>query len=153
MTLTRHTDYALRVLIYLAYKGETLSTIREISDKHGISENHLMKVVSRLANLGYVTALRGKGGGLRLARPAESINIGQVVRDTEETQHVVECLAPGYAGDCRLTPSCGLKGVLRDAQAAFFEHLDGYTLKDITPRRSNTAAIRFYGKQPALQRA
>ena len=153
MQLTRHTDYALRVLMHLAYKGEALSTIREISDRHRISENHLMKVVSRLANLGYVATLRGKGGGMRLARAPERISVGAVVRATEDERRPVECLANDYGGDCALTPSCTLKSVLRDAQAAFYGHLDRYTLKDLMPKRSSAAAIRFY-KNPALaQRA
>jgi Rrf2 family nitric oxide-sensitive transcriptional repressor len=138
MQLTKHTDYALRVLIYLAYKGEELATIKEIADLYGISENHLMKIVNRLARLGYVTTVRGKGGGLRLARASELINVGDVVRNTEETLYVVECLAHDYGGDCRLTPSCKLKSVLRDAQGAFFAQLDRYSLKDLAPVRQAT---------------
>jgi Rrf2 family nitric oxide-sensitive transcriptional repressor len=151
MHLTRHTDYALRVLIYLAHKGETLSTIREISESHRISENHIMKVVNRLANLGYVATLRGRGGGLKLARAPEKIKVGEVIRATEETQHVVECLAADYGGDCVLTSSCLLKSALRDAQGAFYDHLDGYTLKDLAPPRRGSAAMRFYPRSPSSQ--
>jgi Rrf2 family transcriptional regulator, nitric oxide-sensitive transcriptional repressor len=153
MQLTRHTDYALRVLLYLAYKGEELSTIREISDKHRISENHLMKVVNRLSKLGYVTALRGKGGGLRLARAPQLINVGEVIRDTEETRHVVECLAADYGGACGLTSSCTLKAVLKEAHAAFFENLNRYTLQDLAPKRPGAAALRFYRNPAMLQGA
>ena len=151
MQLTRHSDYALRVLLYLAYKGEALSTIKEISEKHRISENHLMKVVNRLAKLGYVSAQRGRGGGLRLARAPELINIGEVIRDTEEARHVVECLVQGYGGGCGLTSSCRLKGVLREAHAAFFENLNRHTLRDLAPKRSSAAALRFYRNPAALQ--
>ncbi len=153
MQLTKHTDYALRVLIHLAGKADELSTIREISDRHGISENYLMKVVNRLATLGYVTTLRGKGGGLKLARAPERINIGEVVRNTEETLHVVECLVQDYGGACALTPSCRLKSVLRKAQAGFYAHLDAHTLKDLAPRRSRASPVHFVKSPAALQRA
>jgi Rrf2 family nitric oxide-sensitive transcriptional repressor len=139
------------VLIHHAAKGTELSTIREISDKHRISENHLMKVVNRLAGLGYVATLRGKGGGLRLARAPEKINVAEVVRNTEETLSVVECLVNEYAGACALSPSCRLKSALRDAQAAFFDELARYTLKDLVPKRSGAPAVRFYKTAGALQ--
>jgi Rrf2 family transcriptional regulator, nitric oxide-sensitive transcriptional repressor len=150
MQLTKHTDYALRVLIYLAHRSGELSTIKEIADMYGISENHVMKIVNRLARLGYVDTLRGKGGGLRLARPAERINVGEVVRNTEETLYVVECLADDYPGDCRLTPTCRLKSVLQHAQAAFFEHLDRFTLKDLAPRRTESAPVRLFKQRNAV---
>ena len=144
MQLTRYTDYALRVLIYLAHKKEKLTTIREISDAYRISENHVMKIVHDLAKLRYIDTLRGKGGGLKLARAPERINLGDVVRDTEDTLHAVECLADDYAGSCGLAPGCGLKSVLRDAQRAFMAELDRYTLKDLAPARSGTSLLRFY---------
>ena len=153
MQLTRHTDYALRVLIHLAYKGDELSTIREIADKHRISENHLMKVVNKLATLGYIITLRGKGGGMKLARAPEKIKVGEVIRDTEESLHVVECMAQDYGGDCALSPSCKLKSVLHEAQAAFFQQLDLYTLQDLAPKRGNSSAVRFYKKPGILQPA
>lgn len=133
MQLTRFTDYSLRVLMYLAHKGEALSTIAEVSTSHAISESHLTKVVHLLGKLGYVTTLRGKGGGIRLARPPQEINLGEVIRATEETPSIMECLAPGYGEGCRLFHVCRLKHVLRDAEAAFFQHLDGYTIADLVP--------------------
>ena len=90
-----------------------------------------MKIVHGLGKQGYIETLRGKGGGLRLGRAPEAINLGAVVRDTEETLHVVECLADDYDGACRLTPSCRLKTVLQEAQDAFYRQLDGYTLRDL----------------------
>ena len=144
MQLTRYTDYALRVLIYLAYKDEELSTINEVSQIYGVSENHLMKIVHQLAKLGYVTTLRGKGGGLKLGRRPEQIRIGDVVRDTEETLDVVECLAENYAGACRLFSNCKLKTVLSDAQRAFFDSLDQYTLKDLVTKRATFAKVEFH---------
>jgi Rrf2 family nitric oxide-sensitive transcriptional repressor len=143
MQLTRYTDYALRVLIYLAHRKDRLATIREISDAYRISENHVMKIVHDLAKLGYIETLRGKGGGLKLARVAERINLGSVVRDTEETLHAVECLADDYAGSCGLAPDCKLKSALRAAQSAFMAELDRHTLKDLVPARAATV-LRFY---------
>ncbi|HOY24263.1 MAG TPA: Rrf2 family transcriptional regulator, partial [Cellvibrio sp.] len=84
MYITRYTDYSLRVLMYVALKGDEISTIGEIADSYGISKNHLMKVVQQLNAKGYLIALRGKNGGLRLNGPAANINIGNLVRDTEE---------------------------------------------------------------------
>ncbi|MFZ5512063.1 MAG: Rrf2 family transcriptional regulator [Pseudomonadota bacterium] len=150
MQLTRFTDYALRVLIFLAGKGEELATIGEIARSYDISENHVMKIVHHLGRLGYITTLRGKGGGLRLGRPPEEIRLGDVVRDTEETLSVVECLAEGYAGDCRLLPGCRLKTILSEAQRAFLGHLDRYTLKDIAPpparAKAKTVAVERPGR-------
>ena len=100
MRLTMYTDFSLRVLIYLGTKekGE-LSTIQAISDAYGISKNHLMKVTHELGKLGYIETIRGRGGGIRLAMEPEDINIGQVVRHTEDDFHLVECF------DCK-TNSC-----------------------------------------------
>jgi Rrf2 family transcriptional regulator, nitric oxide-sensitive transcriptional repressor len=143
MQLTRYTDYALRVLIYLGHKGDELSTINEISRMYNVSENHLMKIVHGLGKLGYITTLRGKGGGLKLARAPEQIRLGEVVRDTEETLDLVECFASDYGGECRLTSNCKLKSVLGEAQRAFFEVLDQYTLKDLAAKRASFAKIEF----------
>jgi Rrf2 family nitric oxide-sensitive transcriptional repressor len=142
MQLTKYTDYSLRVLIWLGYRER--ATIAEIASAHQISHNHLTKIVHGLAKLGYVETVRGKGGGLKLARPANDINVGEVVRATEETRYVVECLADDYAGDCRLTAACTLKSVLRDAQSAFFEALDSHTLEDLVPKRRGSAVVQFH---------
>jgi Rrf2 family nitric oxide-sensitive transcriptional repressor len=100
--------------------------------------------VHGLAKDGYVETVRGKGGGLKLAKPAQDISIGDVVRSTEETLYVVECLADDYAGDCRLNTACTLKSVLRDAQNAFLKTLDGYTLQDLLPKRRGHAVVQFH---------
>jgi Rrf2 family nitric oxide-sensitive transcriptional repressor len=143
MQLTKYTDYALRVLISLGHRERT--TISEIATAHGISENHLMKIVHGLSKLGYIETLRGRGGGLKLAREPREISVGEVVRSTEETLSVVECLVDGYAGDCQLNAGCRLKSVLREAQNAFLETLDGYTLEDLlTKGRGSAAVIRFH---------
>ena len=134
MQLTKHTDYALRVLMFLA-QTEGRSTIHDIAETHGISENHLMKIVNQLARHGFVDTLRGKGGGIRLALAPELIGIGEVVRSTEETLDVLDCLARDYGGSCAIAPSCRLKAVLRDAQQAFLRQLDAHTLEDLLPRQ------------------
>jgi Rrf2 family nitric oxide-sensitive transcriptional repressor len=136
MQLTRYTDYSLRVLIYLAADPDHLATIDEIARRYGISRAHLMKVVHQLGLRGYVETVRGRGGGLRLARAPERIGVGEVVRATEENLALVECLdaAPG-GSECVIESACGLRPVLREALAAFLRVLDGYTLADLVTRR------------------
>jgi len=131
MQLTQFTDYSLRVLMHLAYQKGELCTIGDIAESHAVSENHLVKVVHQLAKFGYVETLRGKGGGLRLGRPAEKIGVGDVVRDMEGTIALSECLVEGLRSGCRLLPACKLRVVFRDAQNAFLKHLDGFTLSDL----------------------
>jgi len=133
MKLTRYTDYSLRVLIYLAVRTDQLATIDEIARAYAISRGHLMKVVHRLALAGYIETVRGRIGGMRLARPPEEISVGEVVRHTE-AMALVECLGP-TTSQCRIEPVCGLRGALNDALQAFQRTLDGYTLADITRRR------------------
>ena len=130
MHLTRYTDYSLRVLIYLGTRQDKLATISEIAAYHGISRNHLMKVVHQLGAHGYIDTLRGKGGGIKLARPPESIVIGDVVRSMEENMSIVGCFEPGYTA-CILTPSCQLKTALTEALHSFLATLDLYTLADL----------------------
>ncbi len=129
MRLTRYTDYALRVLLYLGTHPERLSTISEIATYHGISRNHLMKVVHQLGGLGYVDTLRGKGGGIRLALRPNDIIIGHVVRHTEENLEIVECFNPDNS-DCVIQPGCRLKTALGEAINCFLATLDLYTLAD-----------------------
>lgn len=129
MHITRYTDYSLRVLLYVALKGEERSTISEIAGRYNISRNHLMKVVQELNRKGYLQAIRGKHGGLLLKRRAEDINIGALVRDTEQDLALVECF--GDNNQCIITPACRIKTMLAEALNAFFEVLDGYTLADM----------------------
>ncbi len=135
MQLTRFTDYALRVLMYLGSRPGQLSTIAEIAARHRISENHLMKVVSHLASTGYVSTVRGKGGGMTLARAPGNIVIGRVVRDCEDSLDIVECLAAG-ARSCPLLPGCALKSALVEARTNFLATLDGYNLEQMLGRPS-----------------
>jgi Rrf2 family transcriptional regulator, nitric oxide-sensitive transcriptional repressor len=129
MKLTSFTDYSLRVLMYLALDRDRLATIQEIAQAYGISENHLMKVVHTLARSGLIESVRGKGGGVRLAREPDQIVVGHVVREAEGDGAPVICFSDGNA--CCITPQCQLAGVLANAFAAFYAHLDAYTLADL----------------------
>lgn len=141
MRVTRYTDYSLRVLMYVALKGDELSTIAEIAEAYNISKNHLMKVVNQLANKGYLHAVRGKNGGMRLGYAPEKINIGKLVRDTEQDLELVECF--GKNNECVITPACELKHVLAQALEAFFSSLDSYTLADLLPQKYQKKMIRL----------
>jgi Rrf2 family nitric oxide-sensitive transcriptional repressor len=135
MRLTLYTDYALRVLIHVAVADGKLITIRDIAERFDISKQHLTKVVSALSRRGYLDTVRGRGGGIRLCRPPRDINIGQVLRETEERLDVIGCL--GRRNYCPIERVCVLRGVLHDAIQAFLAVLDGYTLADlIKPQRA-----------------
>ena len=130
MHLTRYTDYSLRVLIYLGTRQDKLATISEIAAYHDISRNHLMKVVHQLGAHGYIDTLRGKGGGIKLARKPEQIVVGDVVRSMEENMAIVACFQPDFSA-CVLAPSCRLKTVMDEALHSFLITLDLYTLADL----------------------
>ena len=134
MRLTTFSDYSLRVLIFLGLHQDRLATIGEIAAAYAISENHLMKVVHHLAQRGYVETTRGKGGGMRLKRPPERINVGEVIRGSEENSALVECFDRA-ASDCRIEAACVLRGVLGQALEAFFTVLDRYALSDLLVSR------------------
>ena len=134
MKLTAFTDYSLRVLIYLATDTSRRATISEIAESFGVSENHLIKVVHFLGRQGWIETVRGKGGGILLARPAEQINVGKVVRDTEGAAVPAECFAED-GGSCVIDGCCRLKGVLGEAVKAFYAVLDHYTLADLVVNR------------------
>ena len=134
MRLTYHTDYSIRVLIYLAARGEEggVATIGDIADTHGISQNHLTKVIRTLVRGGHVRTIRGRSGGLRLARSPEEIRLGKLVRETEPDFSLVECM--GRDGNCVLEPACQVRGVLIEARDAFLAVLDRYSLADMLQR-------------------
>jgi Rrf2 family nitric oxide-sensitive transcriptional repressor len=132
--LTRYSDYSLRVLTYLALDPDRLVTIEDIARSYGISKAHLMKVVHQLGLRGYVETVRGRGGGLRLARRPDEIRVGDVVRSMEQNMDLVECFDPA-GSRCAIEPACGLRSVLHEALAAFLSVLDGYTLADLVARR------------------
>ncbi|MEG9298334.1 Rrf2 family transcriptional regulator [Mangrovibacillus sp. Mu-81] len=130
MKLTLYTDYSLRVLIYLAAKPkDELSTIKEIADAYQISKNHLMKVTYELGKMGTIETIRGRYGGIKLAKEPADINIGKLVRKTEEDFELVECF--GQHNSCVITPVCGLKHALAKALNAYLSVLEGYTLADL----------------------
>ena len=146
MQLTRFTDYALRTLIYLGKNSDRLVTIREIAEQHNLFENHLVKIVHKLAKLGYIETVRGKGGGMRLARRPDLINLGEVVRDAEENMNIAECFEVG-AISCTLLPSCVLKSVLIEAKKKFLDTLDLYTISDLINTQPKTSTLKKISKQ------
>ncbi len=130
MRLSDYTDYTLRVLMYCAAHPDRLVTIAEIAERHLVSRNHLMKIVSDLGRQGLIETTRGRGGGLRLLKAATEIRVGDVVRMTETDFRLVECFDRS-TDTCTLTPTCKLRKVLRNALSAYFAELDGVTLADI----------------------
>ena len=140
MRLTVYTDYALRMLMYLALKEDELATIAEISVSYGISKNHLMKIAHQLGVAGYVETVRGRGGGLRLARRIEAIGLGEVVRFTEPDMAIVSCFKPIDA-PCAIRPSCVLRQALQKSHDAFMSVLDDYTLRDLVRPRGRLLGL------------
>ena len=141
MRLTFHTDYALRLLMLLALEPEELHTIEAVARRYDISRNHLMKVAQTLAKAGLIDSLRGRGGGLRLARAPEEINLGTVVRATEDSFVLVECFNR-ERNNCIVTPACGLRGPLQEALDAFLAVLDGYSLRDLVKNPATSRRMR-----------
>ena len=134
MRLTDYTDYTLRVLMFCALNPERSVTIAELAESHAVSKNHLMKIVNDLARQGLLQTTRGRGGGLRLLKPAADIRIGDVVRKSETDFRLVECFDPGH-NTCTLTAQCQLKNVFWTAQQNFLAELDKVTLADVTRAR------------------
>ncbi len=129
MRLTDFTDFGLRALMRLAGDPDRIFTTDELSRELQISRNHLTKIVGGLARGGFVSTQRGAGGGFRLARPAEAITLGAVVRALEERHALVECFKID-GGGCLLTPKCRLKSRLKAAEEAFLRELDKTALSD-----------------------
>ena len=132
MRLTQWTDYTLRVLMYCAacQLRDQLVTITEIADGHAISRSHLTKIVHQLGAQGLLETTRGRGGGMRLSRPARDINVGTVVRQTETDFAMVECF-DASSNQCSLSQRCRLKGLLHQATNSYLAVLDGVTLADL----------------------
>jgi Rrf2 family transcriptional regulator, nitric oxide-sensitive transcriptional repressor len=129
MNITRFTDYALRVLIYLSVNEQEPVTIKGVAESYNISKNHLMKVVQELSAQGFVEATRGKNGGIKLNLQPEQINIGELVRKFEQSSTLVECF--GSNNQCVITPACQLKNIFSGAMESFFLYLDKYALSDL----------------------
>ncbi|MGM9927441.1 MAG: RrF2 family transcriptional regulator [Bacillus sp. (in: firmicutes)] len=136
MRLTNFSDYSIRVLLYLTIHHEKLVNIKEIADAYGISKNHLMKIIYHLGKLGYIETTRGRNGGIRLAKHPSDINIGELVRKTEEDFNIVECFSKNH-NTCPINSICTLKGVLNQALFAFLQVLDQYTLQDVSKNKLN----------------
>src|SRR5215472_5724711 len=140
MRLTLYTDFALRVLIQVGLNDRKLVTIKEIAQTFDISKAHLMKIVNDLSQKGYLDTVRGRNGGIRLMREPRDINIGQVVRDTEDQLAVIGCLA--HKGYCPIERVCVLRRALRNATDAFLAVLDAFTLADlIKPQRALSSIL------------
>lgn len=140
MQLTRFTDLGLRVLMYLsnAQTGQ-VTTIAEITERFDVSHNHLTKVVQFMGQQGWLINVRGKGGGIRLAQPAESYRLGQLVRTLERTTELIDCAEP----PCVLRGQCGLKGLLSRAEEAFYDTLDRHTLADAVRGKTRVALVHL----------
>jgi Rrf2 family nitric oxide-sensitive transcriptional repressor len=147
--LKSYTDYALRVLMHLAARPDRLASIGEIARTYRISHNHLMKVVQDLRTEGFLDAVRGRSGGIRLARPATEIKVGDVVRHTEGTFDLVDCES------CVIARACSLTGALHEARRAFMAVLDGYSLADLVADRQRglRELIESFDKDPPAEAA
>ena len=132
MQLTKFTDYALRVLMYAEAAGDRLVTIEEMAGAFRISRAHLMKVVNALTRAGFLTAVRGRSGGLKLAQAPQDIRLGDVVMATEPDFALVECFSTG--NQCVITGCCRLQRVLNEALQAFVAMLNSHTLASIALR-------------------
>ncbi|HRH04832.1 MAG TPA: Rrf2 family transcriptional regulator [Burkholderiaceae bacterium] len=139
MRLTDYTDYTLRVLMFCALYPERSVTIAELADSHAVSKNHLMKIVNDLSRQGLLQTTRGRGGGLRLLKPASDICIGDVVRQTETDFRMVECFDKSH-NECTLTSHCQLKQVFHTALQSYLAELDKFTLADVTQAIAKSGA-------------
>ena len=135
MRLTRFTDNALRSLTYLALDPTATPTVGAVAHRMGMSEDHLLKVVQRMSQYGYVKTIRGRKGGMRLAMPADQIVVGHVVRNTEENMTLMPCFEAGNPMSCPIAPACSLSGVFNQALRAFLDTLDHYTIADLVASR------------------
>lgn len=147
MRLTDYSDYSLRTLMYLGFNRDRLVTIQDVADLHGISKNHLMKVVHQLGLSGMVETVRGRNGGIKLNKEPREINIGEVVRNTETDFYMAECF-DRENNSCVYVPSCVLKGVLSSATKAFLAVLDGVTLEDLLAKEVESGKQNVVGSIP-----
>lgn len=138
MQLNKFTDYALRILMYVAQPRDELYTIKELAVRLQVSENHTVKIVHFMSKQGWLITSRGNRGGIRLAPNTLTLKLGDIVRILQGDQHIVECHTP----PCVLRQHCGLKGILDQALEAFYLHLDQYTFGDvISPLKNNQSSI------------
>jgi Rrf2 family iron-responsive transcriptional regulator len=139
MRLTQQTNYSVRILLYCAANPDRPSRVGDIAASFGMSETHLFKILKVLVDANLVQTIRGRNGGLKLARPAGDITVGEVVRAAEESFHLADCFdANGH--DCPLSLNCEYNRILREALSAFFAVLDRYTIADVAKDRPD---LRF----------
>jgi Rrf2 family nitric oxide-sensitive transcriptional repressor len=152
MQLTQFSDYALRILLYLGthdpQPGQRLPALADIGRAYSISYNHLSKVAQQLAALGFIDAMRGRTGGIRLARPPAQINLGAVVRATESHFNLVECF-DRETNTCPIAPVCGLTRALLEARDSFLAVLDRYTLADVLVHKQELIRLWRVNASPA----
>lgn len=151
MRLTVYTDYALRLLMYLAVRGDGLTTIREVAESYDISKAHLTKVAHELGVAGYVETVRGRRGGLRLAKSATSIGLGEIIHHTEPDMALVPCFKPVDA-PCAIRRCCVLQRALEKARLAFLDVLDTYSLDDLVKPRAPLQILLAIAPAARLQR-
>lgn len=142
MHLTLHTDYGLRVVLYLATRPGRVITTGEIGRAYGISKNHLVRVAHSLRDGGFIDLAPGRAGGLALARPPAEIRIGDVVRALEPEMRIVECFDPASV-KCPIAPACALSEALQQALDAFLARLDRATVADMVRRSGPTLPSHF----------
>lgn len=130
MRLTMFTDYSLRTLMYLSLNKDRVCTAREIAEKYNISLNHIVKVVHKLSQAGYISSMKGKGGGIRLNIASDKINLWQVIKILEPDFNVVECFDKQH-NSCKIVAACDLKIILEEATRAFCDTLAKYSLNDV----------------------
>ncbi|OEH53864.1 Rrf2 family transcriptional regulator [Oceanobacillus sp. E9] len=141
MNLKKYTDYALRVLIFTGLKSDQeLANIKEIAEVYQISQEHLRKVVHELTKKELVVTIRGRNGGIKLAKPASEINIGHLIRQLENGFVLLECFDKG-TNHCVISPGCTLKHVINKALVAFFKVLEEYTLEDLIKNEEELLAL------------
>lgn len=153
MRLTQQANYAIRALIYCAANPDKPSKVPEIAATYGISETHLFKVMKILVDNNFIKTLRGRNGGIMLARPPEEISIGAVIRAAEENFHLADCFDPSKR-DCPLVNSCSFNRVLNEALKAFFDVLDLYTIADLSTDQSQLRMLlSLENMHPLMQAA
>ncbi len=132
MQLTSFTDYGLRTLMFLAAHPDRMSSVKEIAEHFDISRNHLVKVVHRLSQLTYIETVKGKGGGIKIAKDTTKLRLGDLISELEPNMNMVECFDP-KTNTCRITQSCQLKHYLFEATTSYIDVLNQYTLADAIP--------------------
>lgn len=148
MKLTSQTSYAIRMLMYCHSKGE-LATVKEVAKFYGLPERFLFKILLSLNAAGYMETLRGRNGGIRLARPADQIRLGDVIRDIEENFELAECFQ-AEGSDCPLVTSCGMNEALNRALAGFFDILNEYTIADLARNNHNINVLMQLNKAKSV---